>query len=132
MACGISGQIDMFFTDPLNAVTQFRHDKIKILATASKARVAGLDVPTMDEVGIPLEGGTVQTGLYAPAGTPAAAISRLNSELVRIIATPKYQNMLSRFGTIPISSSAEDFDRQLREQSKKWTELKVRMKLESQ
>jgi tripartite-type tricarboxylate transporter receptor subunit TctC len=86
----------------------------------------------MDEVGIPLEGGTVQTGLYSPAGTPPTAISRLNSELVRIIATPEYQNMLSRFGTIPVSSSAEGFDRQLREQSKKWTELKVRMKLEAQ
>lgn len=128
----ISRQIDMFFTDPLNAVAQFRDGKIKILATASKAKVAGLDVPTMDEVGIPLEGGTVQTGLYAPAGTPPAAISRLNSELVRIIATPEYQNMLSRFGTIPVSSSAEEFDRQLREQSKKWTELKVKMKLEAQ
>lgn len=128
----IAGQVDMFFADPVTALPQLRAGTIKILATASKDKVAGLDVPTMDELNIPIESGSILTGLYAPAGTPPAIIDRLNAEIVKIVHSSEYHNSLSKLGAIPTSSTAAEFDRQQRVSMKTMTQMMERLHIEPQ
>ena len=52
--------------------------------------------------------------LFAPAGTPAAIISRLNAELVKALQMPEIQKQLAEVGMTPIASSPAELDRTLR------------------
>ena len=52
--------------------------------------------------------------LFAPTGTPAAIISRLNSELVKALQMPEIQKQLADVGMTPIASSPAELDKVLR------------------
>ncbi len=52
--------------------------------------------------------------LFAPTGTPAAIVNRLNAELVKALQLPEIQKQLADVGMTPIASSPAELDRVLR------------------
>jgi tripartite-type tricarboxylate transporter receptor subunit TctC len=78
-----------------------RDGKLRVLATSMAQRVPGLpDVPTLTESGVPYEA-LASNALFAPAGTPAEIIARLNSEIAVIMADPAVQRRIEELGTLP-------------------------------
>ena len=74
----IAGQIDYSCNNTTEAVPQIQADMVKALAVAGDRRVPVLkDVPTAAEQGLKLDA-TGWQALFAPKGTPAGAIARLN------------------------------------------------------
>ena len=99
-----------FDTMPASA-PHVRSGKLRALAVSTAGRVPSLpDVPTAEEAGVP--GYVVITwyGVFAPAGTPAAIVSRLHSEMVKAMQTPEVRARLEAIGADgTLSRSPEEF-----------------------
>lgn len=83
----VGGQIQGFIDPLLGAMNFHKTGKLRILAITSKARVPGLpDVPTVAEA-VPGYEFYSWYGLWAPAGTPADVVARLNAEANKALAS---------------------------------------------
>lgn len=95
----IAGQIPLSFETALVALPQISAGKVRALAvtTAKRSKVAP-DVPTMAESG--LKGFDVASwqAIFAPAGTPAAIVKRMNDELTKIVAQTEVAARLYTMG----------------------------------
>ncbi len=84
----LGGQVDFVF-DPGLAFSHVRANRVRLLAVASPKRSLQFpDTPTLDELGLKGFDAGITHAFYAPAGTPAAVVERLNREINRILATP--------------------------------------------
>ena len=95
----IAGQIDMMIDPAANTLPQVRADRIKAFAVTAKRRLAAApDIPTVDEAGLP--GFYVENwqGFFAPKGTPAAVVARLNAAVVETLADPAVRARLVDLG----------------------------------
>jgi tripartite-type tricarboxylate transporter receptor subunit TctC len=95
----IAGQIDMMIDPAANTLPQVRADRVKALAVTANRRLAGApDIPTVDEAGLP--GFHVENwqGFFAPRGTPADVVERLNAAVVDALADPAVRARLVDLG----------------------------------
>ena len=106
----IGGQIQLMIEPLPSALPHIRGGKVRALAVTTRQRSASLpDVPTAEEAG--LSGFEVMAwyGLLAPAGTPAAVVSRLNAEMNKALAQPAMRDSLAAQGAIPVSGPPQQF-----------------------
>jgi tripartite-type tricarboxylate transporter receptor subunit TctC len=101
-----------------------KNGKARVLAyTASKRSPALPDVPTTAEAGLPsfqMDGGWF--GMFAPAGTPAAIIERLNRELRTTLADPAVKKRFEGLGVTSAYTTPEEFRKFLAEETAKYAE----------
>ncbi len=100
----ISGQIPIFSANATAQILELhRAGKVRILSVNSESRLkAAPDILTAREAGLP--GMVAQTtfGIFAPAGTPAPIVERLNQVTQQVMADEKFQNELLRVGFEPV------------------------------
>jgi tripartite-type tricarboxylate transporter receptor subunit TctC len=77
------------------------------------------DLPTMKEVGYPLEA-SYWFGLMAPAGTPPAVVAKLEAALSRTLAMPDVRGRLTGMGAIVHSLNGQQFGNYVRAELAKW------------
>jgi tripartite-type tricarboxylate transporter receptor subunit TctC len=95
----IAGQIDMMIDPASNTLPHARAGRIKALAVTAGSRLkVAPDVPTVDEAGLP--GFHVENwhGFFAPRGTPAAVVARLNAAVKETLADPVVRARLADLG----------------------------------
>ncbi|MEO7403272.1 MAG: tripartite tricarboxylate transporter substrate-binding protein, partial [Burkholderiales bacterium] len=80
-------------------------------------------VPTVAESGIPGYEVSAWFALFAPAGTPPATISRLNTEVVRAMKLPDVRERLASQGAEPLTSSPEDTGAYVKSELAKWSRV---------
>ena len=80
------------------------------------------DVPTMKELGLPIESQTWFAFLF-PKGSPPEAIRRLNEAVNRILADPASRQKLIAMGLEPAGGSPQDLSRHLDAEIRKWGEV---------
>lgn len=106
----MSGQVTMYFATMPSVMSYVRAGKLRALAvTSAKRSNAEPSYPTMAESGFPGYNETSWVGLMAPAGTPAAIITRLNTEVVRILNRPDVKDKLRAQGTEIVGNSQAEF-----------------------
>jgi tripartite-type tricarboxylate transporter receptor subunit TctC len=119
-----SGEVQVMLSSPAPVMQYIKSGKARVLAyTASKRSVALPDVPTTAEAGLPtfqMDGGWF--GMFAPAGTPAAIVERLNREVRTALADPAVVKRLEGLGVAPAYTTPEEFRRFLAEETKKYAE----------
>jgi len=119
----LGGQLDFLF-DPGIAVPHIRAGRLRLLAVGSPSRSPLFpDVPTVAEAGgAALKGFDADTvfGLYAPGGTPAEVVTRLNAEVNRILATPAMQERVRAIGGVPTPMSPAQFGAKMAEDSRRF------------
>ncbi len=94
----LAGQIDFMF-DPGIGLQHVRSGKLKMLAVGSPKRSPLFpDVPTLDEAGLKGFDADSVFGFYAPAGTPADVVARLNREINRILNTQGVKDRIAALG----------------------------------
>ena len=117
----LGGQIPMLF-DPIP--TSLKHangGRIKVLAISSGERVsAAPNVPTVSESGLPGFDVVSWFGLYAPTGTPAPIVAKLNADVNRALALPDVQDKFKEMGFSTKLMSTSEFDLYLRAEIKKF------------
>ena len=116
----LAGQIDYAF-DPGIGLNQVRAGKLKLLAVGSPQRSAMFpDVPTLNEAGLKGFDADTVFGFYAPAGTPAAVISRLNTEINKILGSPAVKERIAALGGAPLPLTPAQFAAKAAEDSKRF------------
>jgi tripartite-type tricarboxylate transporter receptor subunit TctC len=107
--------------------------KLKAIGVTSIKRWSGLpDVPTFDESGLPKFEAVLRYGLLAPAGTPKEIVDRLSAELQKLAASPDVQERVRNEGGDPISSTADEYAKDIVGEDAKWGGLvrKLNLKVE--
>ena len=101
----IAGRVSLYVSPTIGVVPQYHDKKLKILATTSPERLKGLpDVPTLKEKGLDyVRYGFL--GVCAAKGTPQPILDRLNKDIVSIVATPDYRDLIEKGGSLPESST---------------------------
>ncbi|MGZ5907231.1 MAG: Bug family tripartite tricarboxylate transporter substrate binding protein [Reyranella sp.] len=95
----MAGQIDIMIDQASNVLPQLRAGAIKAFAVTSKERLPSApDVPTVDEAGLPGLYVSVWHGLWAPKGTPADIIAKLNGAVVKSLGEPGTKEKLAALG----------------------------------
>jgi tripartite-type tricarboxylate transporter receptor subunit TctC len=83
----LAGQIDCMIDTPTNSLPQVRSGNIRAFAVTAENRLPSApDIPTVDEAGLPGFHFSFWQALWAPKGTPAAIIEKLNSAVVASLA----------------------------------------------
>jgi tripartite-type tricarboxylate transporter receptor subunit TctC len=106
MAALISGEVQVMFPNAAAGAPHIKSGKLRALAVGSaqpSALVPGL--PTIAASGLPGYESASTVGLFAPAGTPAAVIRRLNQEIVRLIYVAETKERLFAVGSESVGSS---------------------------
>ena len=97
---------------------------LRAIATAGPTRLPQLpDLPTIAESGLPGFEAVLHYGLMAPAGTPAAIISRLNRELRAAINDPQVRERILADGGDPLSSTPQEYAADIEVEVPKWSAL---------
>jgi tripartite-type tricarboxylate transporter receptor subunit TctC len=103
-----------------------RDGKVRPLAYTGPRRSPDLpDVPTMIESGLPQVGfdPDVWMAIFAPAGTPAAIVDKLNGELNAVLASPEMAPVLKRFGYEAKITTPAEFAKFFTAELRKWPPL---------
>lgn len=102
----LAGRIDVYCEPATGTTANIQAGRIKPYAVTTKRRVATIpDVPTTAEAGFPDIGITTWYGLYAPKGTPAAAIDKLAAALQGAL---KDDNVKTRFAQLSMEPVSQD------------------------
>jgi tripartite-type tricarboxylate transporter receptor subunit TctC len=114
----IAGHIDMMVdTGSLGSI---KGGLLKPLAVASAKRLPALpQVPTFAEAGTPMLA-SAWYGLMLPAGAPADVVTRLNTEVNRILRQPEIASKLSSMGAFVMGGSAQEFSRFVQTEIKRY------------
>jgi tripartite-type tricarboxylate transporter receptor subunit TctC len=91
----VGGRIDLLFDQPADALPQIQAGTVKAYAVTAKRRLTvAPDIPTVDEAGLSGLYLTPWQSIWAPHGTPAAAIAKLNAAAVAALADPDVRKRL--------------------------------------
>jgi len=120
----VAGQIAFLMDSIVSAQTHIRSGKVKPLAVSGTKRSATLpNVPTLKEVGVPgMEFGN-WFGMFAPAGTPAEVVARLNRELNTMVKAADFVEGLDKVGAEPAGGTPEQLAKTYRDESEGWKAL---------
>ena len=120
----MGGHVQLMFGAIPSTMPQVRAGKLKLLAVSSAKRSAVLpDVPTVAEGGVQGYELTSWYGALAPAGTPAAVINRLNSEMIKVLNRPDVKARLTDEGAEPVGNSPQQFADFIRSERGKYAEV---------
>jgi tripartite-type tricarboxylate transporter receptor subunit TctC len=120
----VGGQVQMMF-GPLVAIMPLAEaGKIRALAVTSPQRSAlAPNVPTMIESGIAGFEVTGWYGLAAPAGTPKAAIDKLNAETNHALKSPELIEQFRLQGYEPLGGTPDEMNTQIKTDVERWTKI---------
>jgi len=106
----IGGQTLLTIADGPPTVPMVKGGQVRALAVTGSVRSAELpDVPTMAEAGLPDVNTGLWSGIFAPAGTPAPIVKKLEDTLRRAIADPDVNAKLKAMAVNPGGGSSEEF-----------------------
>jgi len=120
----VGGQVQLMFADGPSALPFIKAGKIRALGVGNPTpSVFFPEVPTIASAGLPNYEAYSWTGVVAPAGTPAAAVTRLNADMVKVLSDPKTAQALMAAGAEPAPGTPEEFRVFLANEIKKWGEI---------
>jgi tripartite-type tricarboxylate transporter receptor subunit TctC len=99
----VAERIDLIIADSVTALSQIRGGTIKAYAVTSNTRMpAAPDIPTVDEAGLPTFHTSVWNGVWAPKGTPAPVIGKINAAIVKSLADPTLRARIEQIGPVVV------------------------------
>lgn len=120
----MGGQIDFMCDQTTNTTGQIKAGTVKVYGVTSRKRVPSLpEIPTLQEQGLKGFEIVVWHGLYAPKGTPKAALDKLNVALRTAVQDPAFKEALAKLGAEPASpeeATPESLRKLLKAETDKW------------
>ena len=102
----IGGQIDLLCDQTTNTTSQIEGKKVKAFAVTTSKRLttpALKDLPTLAESGLKNFEVTIWHGLYAPKGTPAAIVTKINDALKLALKDPEFIKKQEGLGAVVVT-----------------------------
>ncbi|ANN71712.1 tripartite tricarboxylate transporter substrate binding protein [Bordetella bronchialis] len=98
----MGGQVTMMMPGIGSAASLVKGGKVRALAVSGSKRATGMpDVPTIAEAGVTGFDVVTWEAILAPAGTPAAIVTKLNGALREVLATPAIRDQMIQMGMEP-------------------------------
>lgn len=120
----LGNQIAIMFDNMPSAIQHVRSGKLRAIAVTTSKRSPELpDVPTIAEAGVPGYEATSWFGLFAPAATPPAVISRLNAAIVKVLANPDVKKQINDQGAEVYSETPQQFAAFIQKETVKWSKV---------
>jgi len=120
----ISGQVHMNIGSAVQNIPHVRSGKLRALGVGGKSRLAALpEVPTFAEGGLSGAEATNWWGMVAPAGTPAAALERLQKEIAAVVESPEMQKRFQLEGAEGLRMTPREFGGLIAADTAKWTRV---------
>lgn len=117
----LAGNVDLLVSSVPSAMAQIKAGKLRPLAVTSAVRSSSLpDVPTVAESGYKDFDVSTWYGLFAPAGTPAAVVVTLNTEVNKLLANPEVKAAILAQGAEPVAMKVDQFSNLLKADYAKW------------
>jgi tripartite-type tricarboxylate transporter receptor subunit TctC len=123
------GQIQVMVSNYSTIAPLMKSGKIRAVGvTSEKAHPAFPDLPTLATVA-PGFAVTIWVGVFAPAGTTAAVVDRLNQEINAIAASPELAPVLEPDGAVPEAIGAATFAARIKEELGQWKKVATEHKI---
>ncbi len=120
----LGGQVDLMFDSITSARPHIQSGKLRALGVTTAKRSSALpDVPTIAEAGLPGYEVSPWFAVFAPAGTPAEVLARLNKVLNESMKQPDTLKKLESVGAEPIGSTPQELAAHLRREIDRWDKL---------
>jgi tripartite-type tricarboxylate transporter receptor subunit TctC len=120
----IAGQVQMNVGSVIQNLPHVRSGKLRALGIGGAKRIAAMpDVPTFAEQGLQGAEATNWWGLVAPAGTPAAALKRLETEMNAILDSAETQKRFQLEGSEVLRMTPQQFGQHVAAETAKWTRV---------
>lgn len=117
----LGGQIDVMFTDMATGLPQVKAGKLRAMGVTPRQRSAlAPDVPTIEEAGVKGYEATYWFAAYAPAGTPAPVVAKLNELLHKAAHSSAQAAFYQPTGTETYLNTPEEQRKFQVAESQKW------------
>jgi tripartite-type tricarboxylate transporter receptor subunit TctC len=124
-----AGQIQVMISNYSTLSALIKGGKLKALAVTSKQPHAAFpDLPPLASA-VPGYAIDIWVGVFAPAGTPAPLLDRLNREINEIAASPELAAVLEPDGTVPLALSSTAFAARVRDDLAQWKQVAAEHKI---
>ena len=119
----IAGRVQMMFTSVPTVLTHVQAGRLRLLGTGGSKRAAAMpDTPPIAET-VPGFELVTWYALFAPTGTPAAIVNRLNAETAKVLKDADIQKRFGDQGLEPTVMTPQELDRYTRNDSARWSKL---------
>ncbi len=120
----LGGQTDMIFATSGSVGKFIDSGKLRALAITSATRsTAYPSLPTMAEAGVPGYNTEGWYGFYAPAGTPAAVIDKLNAATRKAANSESFKSKVVGEGMVVQTGTPAEFDAYVRAEILRWAKF---------
>ncbi|MEO6319698.1 MAG: tripartite tricarboxylate transporter substrate-binding protein, partial [Polaromonas sp.] len=120
----LGNQVAIMFDNMPSAIQHVRSGKLRAIAVTTARRSPELpDVSTIAEAGVPGYEATSWFGLFAPAATPPAVITKLNTAIVKVLAKPDVKKQINDQGAEVYSETPAQFADFIQKESAKWSKV---------
>ena len=117
----LAGQVQVFITTPPSVMQHVNGGRLRALAVTGKTRHPGMpNVPTVAEAGLPNFDLDAWVALYAPAGTPAATLQKLSTDLRRALELPETRQRAEAAGIEVRYLAPAEMTRLLERETAEW------------
>jgi len=113
----MTGRVTYFFSPISAALPNVREGKLVALGVSTAKRTSALpNVPTIAESGLPGFDYNLWVGMFAPAGTPADIVDKINRDVGRVLQTPEAKERLAALGAEAMPMSPAEFRKFVRDE----------------
>ena len=120
----IAGQVQMNIGSAVQNIPHVKTGKLRALGVGGRNRLAALpDVPTFAEAGLPGAEAMNWWGIVAPAGTPPAALERLQKDVAAVVDSPEMKKRFEVEGAEALHMSPREFGALIAAETNKWTQV---------
>ena len=120
----LGGHVDSMMENLPPLIGNLKDGRLRALAVTTRNRAASNpDVPTVAEQGYPDYEQSAWSALVAPAGTPKAAISRLNAAMNQALRSDSVSKELRSRSQEPLGGTPQDVQTQIRKELPKWESI---------
>ncbi|MEK6208933.1 MAG: tripartite tricarboxylate transporter substrate binding protein [Pseudomonadota bacterium] len=129
----LAGRVPVMMSGYVVALPHIKAGKLRALAVTSRSRTGILpEVPTIAESGYPAYVLDTWTGFFAPAGTSAELIDKLNREIAASLATPAVQAHFAATGAEAAVTSPAEFAAFVRQEWETYGKLVRKLSLKAE
>ena len=120
----VAGQVDVMFDNLPSCIEQARAGNLRAIAVTSAQRSPALpDTPTIAESGLPGFEASSWFAIFAPKGTPAEIVAKLNEEARKAVENPETRRRMEELGGVINPMTPEQLGQHVKAEYEKWAKV---------
>jgi tripartite-type tricarboxylate transporter receptor subunit TctC len=120
----IRGDVQFYFAPIPSAQSQSKAGKVRALAINSAKRAPQMpEVPTVAEAALPDYKYEAWFGVMAPAGTPAAIITKVSQDIAAVLKMPDVIEQMNTVGNIPAPTTPAEFNAIIKNDTERYSKV---------